>query len=116
MRNVYHSDIINILLRQGQQGMRPCQLARRIYNMHSGLFAMDVNYPDIHRAISQYLWRESKRRGGPFVRVRYGVYAIKGDLAVQLDIFLDAVISDSHHTEEHKPQHKEPSTQLILEF
>ena len=36
-----------------------------------------------------YLWKQSQKRESPFIHNTYGVYAIKPDMAVQLDLFWD---------------------------
>lgn len=89
MNNVYHRDIMEILLACGSNGMRLCRLARRIYNRHATLFDSSINYEDIHKSISTYLWKQSQRKESPFCHNSYGIYAIKSDMAIQLDLFWD---------------------------
>lgn len=80
---------MNLLIRQGREGMRLKNIARRIYNMHADLFSAQLDYTDLRTSISSYLWKQSRRKGTPFVRLGYGVYAVKTDFAVQLDLFWD---------------------------
>lgn len=89
MNNVYHSDIMNLLIHQGREGMRLCNIARRIFNKHVDLFDNKLDYTDLRRAISSYMWSQSRRKDSPFVRIGYGIYAVKPDIAVQLDLFWD---------------------------
>lgn len=103
MKDSYHREIVTILLEAGEDGMRSCNVARRLYNMHADLFASSLVYETLRTDVEQYLWRETKRRFTIFVRKAYGVYAIKPSIAVQLDLFIDlpqekeeaAVISSS---------------------
>ena len=107
MKNIYHRDIMEILLPQGSDGMRLYKIARRIYNMHADLFDCHLNYEDLRRMISNYMWRQSLRNDSPFIRNKYGVYAIRPDLAVQLDLFWDLRPVEQEE-ESHRKQ--EPST------
>lgn len=89
MKDAYHRDLVNILLEAGENGLRSCVAARRLYNMHANLFASSLLYETLRTDVEQYLWRETKRRFTIFVRKSYGVYAIKPSIAVQLDLFID---------------------------
>lgn len=89
VNNIYHRDIIEILLECGGGGLRIKNLARRIYNKHVDFFVSDIEYNEIRDCIGRYLWEQSKHNESPFTRTRYGTYAIKPDFAIQLDLFLD---------------------------
>ena len=89
MKNVYHRDIIEILLECGRDGLRIKNIARRIYNRHADFFVSDIDYGEIRDSVGRYLWEQSHHAESPFVRTRYGTYAIKPDFAIQLDLFLD---------------------------
>lgn len=89
MKNVYHRDIMEILLPRGRKGMRLCKIARKIYNMHADLFDSSIDYHEMRKSISNYMWKQSCKRESPFVRNKYGIYAVRTDLAVQLDLFWD---------------------------
>ena len=89
VNNIYHRDIIEILLECGSDGLRIKNLARRIYNKHVDFFVSDIEYNEIRDCIGRYLWEQSKRNESPFTHTRYGTYAIKPDFAIQLDLFLD---------------------------
>ena len=89
MKNVYHSDIMQLLLLKGKEGMHVSQVSRMVYNLHTNLFDHQINYYDLHRTIRMYLWRQSQMRRSPFMRVSYGTYAIKSDVAIQLDFCFD---------------------------
>ena len=89
MNNSYHRDIIEILLECGRDGLRVKNIARRIYNRHADFFVDDLDYDGIRSAVGRYLWEQARRAESPFVRTRYGTYAIKPDFAIQLDLFLD---------------------------
>ena len=102
MKNIYHRDIIEILLECGRDGLRIKNIARRIYNRHADFFVRDLDYSEIRDAVGRYLWEQSFRHESPFTRTRYGTYAIKPDFAIQLDLFLDFV----YRTETHKEQSK----------
>lgn len=112
MKDVYHSDIVNLLIREGAGGLRVKIIARRVYNLHASLFNAGLCYTDLRCQISSYLWKQSRRKDSPFCRIGYGTYAIKGDVAVQLDLFWDA---PEYHVKE--TRHKGPHhTQLTFEF
>jgi len=98
VKNIYHRDIIEILLECGREGLRIKNIARRIYNRHVDFFVKDIEYCEIRDSVGRYLWEQSQRTESPFVRTRYGTYAIKADFAIQLDLFLDFV----HHNEAHR--------------
>ena len=91
MNNIYHRDIIEILLEHGRDGLRVKNIARRIYNKHADFFVSDIEYAEIRDTVGRYLWEQAGRQESPFVRTRYGTYAIKPDFAIQLDLFLDFV-------------------------
>lgn len=114
MKNIYHRDIIEILLECGRDGYRIKNVARRIYNRHVDLFVSDVDYNEIRNSIGHYLWIQSKRPESPFCRTRYGTYAIKADFAIQLDLFLDMSPRSDAHNEQAKPVPNPHHIQLEL--
>ena len=89
MNNIYHRDIIEILIECGREGLRIKNIARRIYNRHVDLFVSDIEYGETRDSVGRYLWEQSRKSESPFLRTRYGTYAIKPDFAIQLDLFLD---------------------------
>lgn len=103
MKNIYHRDIIEILLDCGREGLRIKNIARRIYNKHADFFATDIDYGEIRNSIGYYLWEQSKRNESPFFRTRYGTYAMKADFAIQLDLFLDNAVRYEAHKEQPPP-------------
>ena len=115
MKNIYHRDIMEILLPQGNDGMRLYRLTRRIYNMHADLFDRHLNYEDLRKMISNYMWKQSRRYDSPFVRNKYGVYAIRPDLAVQLDLFWDLRPVEQEEEEDNRRKH-EPVKHYQLEL
>ncbi|MCF0198138.1 MAG: hypothetical protein HUK02_02295 [Bacteroidaceae bacterium] len=98
MKNQYHKDIIDLLIKQGKSGLSVGSIAQSIYNEHADFFADDVRYKKIHNAVQNYLWRQSKQRRSPFKRIGWGRYAIKPDFAVQLDFILE-MFDDEEETE-----------------
>lgn len=114
MKNVYHRDIMEILLAEGGGGMRLCKLARKIYNLHADLFDNSIDYDEIHKSVGNYMWKQSNRRESPFVRNGYGIYSVRQDLAVQMDLFWDAVIL--HDEEEQEKEAAEKSNVVQLEL
>ena len=112
MKNVYHSDIMNLLIRQGAEGMRVKVIAKRVYNMHADLFNLNLSYTDLRCQISSYLWKQSRRRESVFRRIGYGTYALRSDVAVQLDLFWDAPEYHIKEARHHTPRH----TQLTFDF
>ncbi len=89
MWNIYHKEIVDILLSCGKDGMKVSSIAKRVYNLHADFFEPDVTYKSIDKSIGIYLWRMCRKRQSIFRRNEYGIYSIKPDMAVQLDFFLD---------------------------
>ena len=114
MNNIYHRDIIEILIECGRSGLRIKNIARRIYNKHADFFVKDLDYSEIRDNVGRYLWEQSKRNESPFTRTRYGTYAIKQDFAIQLDLFLDFVSRNEAHKEQAKPTPNPRHIQLEL--
>ena len=92
MTNEYHRDIVNILLTCGREGLPARDIARRIYNLHYGLFEFSLDFHRLHRQVRLYLWHQSRRHYSLFQRTGYGTYAIKPNSAIQLD-FLDELFA-----------------------
>jgi len=114
VNNIYHRDIIEILLECGRDGLRIKNISRRIYNKHADFFVRDLDYSEIRDSVGRYLWEQSQRVESPFVRTRYGTYAIKPDFAIQLDLFLDFVTRSDTHKEQAKPTPNPHHIQLEL--
>lgn len=89
MKNIYHSDIMQILMLKGKEGMHVAQLTRMVFNLHTNFFDHKLNYRKLHNTIRWYLWRQSNMRRSPFKRIGYGYYALKSDMGIQLDICFD---------------------------
>jgi len=89
MNNIYYRDIIELLLPHGKEGLKLSQIVKHIYNLHVDLFDNSIKYEDIYKAVGLFLWKQSQKRESPFKHNSYGVYAIKQDIAVQLDLFWD---------------------------
>ena len=114
VNNIYHRDIIEILIECGRDGLRIKNIARRIYNKHVDFFVKSVDYSEIRDSVGRYLWEQSQRNESPFIRTRYGTYAIKPDFAIQLDLFLDFVYRSEAHKEAPKPTANPHHIQLEL--
>lgn len=114
MKNIYHRDIVEILLECGREGYRIKNIARRIYNRHADFFVTDVDYNEIRDSVGHYLWEQSRRSESPFCRTRYGTYAIKADFAIQLDLFLDISPRSEARGEQAKPAPNPHHVQLEL--
>ena len=110
MKNAYHNDIMDMLIRSGHDGLNVRNLARKLYNLHSGIFASDVVYEQLYNQVRFYLYYQSRQRHSPILHLRRGQYAIKQDIAVQLDIFIDMPIEERTI----KPTKKDESKQLLL--
>lgn len=89
MNNIYYRDIIELLLPHGKEGLKLSLIVRYIYNQHVDMFNDSIKYEDIYKAVGSFLWKQSQKRESPFTHNAYGVYAIKPDVAVQLDLFWD---------------------------
>lgn len=100
MNNIYYRDIIELLLPHGQEGLKLSLIVRHIYNLHADLFNKKIKYEDIYKAVGMFLWKQSQKRESPFKHNAYGVYAIKPDMAVQLDLFWDLQEEKEKATEE----------------
>ncbi|MBQ7571758.1 MAG: hypothetical protein IJT19_05895 [Bacteroidaceae bacterium] len=111
MKNAYHNDIMDMLIRSGHDGMNVRRLARQLYNLHSGIFASDVVYERLYNQVRSYLWYQSRLRHSPFVRLRWGQYALKPDIAVQMDLFIDIPHDEDRPA---KTIRRDESRQLLL--
>lgn len=89
MKNAYHNDLMDMLLRSGREGMNVRRLARQLYNLHSGIFASDVVYDVLYSQVRHYLYYQSRQRHSPFLHLHRGQYALRQDIAVQMDLFID---------------------------
>ena len=116
VNNIYHRDIVEILLECGRSGLRIKNIARRIYNKHADLFFCDLNYDEIRASVGRYLWLQDKRHESPFTRTRYGTYAIKPDFAIQLDLFLDNAVRADLRGQQPKPSVPVHHVQLELKL
>lgn len=120
MTNEYHRNIVAILLSCGPEGMPARDIARRIYNLHYGLFESHLDFRQLHRQIRFYLWHQSQRHYSLFLRTGYGTYAIKPDAAIQLD-FIDELLASYSDSEETalppcaaEPEPEDDKSQLLL--
>lgn len=102
---------MDLLLRSGRDGMNVRRLARQLYNLHSGIFASDVVYEQLYNQVRFYLYYQSRQRHSPFIHLRRGQYALKQDIAVQLDIFIDIPREEDRAS---KPVRRDESRQLLL--
>lgn len=111
MKNAYHNDIMDMLLRSGREGMNVRRLSRLLYNLHCGIFSADVVYDQLYNQVRHYLYYQSRQRHSPFIHLRWGQYALRQDIAVQLDIFIDVPRDDERPQ---KVVKKDESRQLLL--
>lgn len=111
MKNAYHNDIMDMLMRSGRNGMNVRRLARQLYNLHSGIFASDVVYGQLYNQVRFYLYYQSRQRHSPFLHLHRGQYALRQDIAVQLDIFIDVPRDEERPVKSIK---KDESRQLLL--
>ena len=114
MINAYHRDIMEILLSCGKEGMKLCRIASKVYNKHASLFDRSLDYDSLHRSLGMYLWRQARHRESPFRRNAYGVYSIKPDVAVQLDLFWNMETPETDETSDKSVEMN--SSILQLEF
>jgi len=105
MNNIYYRDIIELLLPHGQEGLKLSCIVRHLYNQHVDMFNKNIHYEDLYKTVGMFLWKQSQKRESPFRHNSYGVYAIKPDVAVQLDLFWDLP-----EEEPENEQGKEPKT------
>lgn len=120
MTNEYHRDIVAILLTCDHAGLAARDIARRIYNLHYGLFESSLDFHQLHRQVRLYLWHQSRRHYSLFMRTGYGTYAIKPDAAIQLD-FIDELLASYSDLEDSplplcaaEPEPKDDAGQLVL--
>ena len=102
-----------MLLRSGREGMNVRRLTKQLYNLHSDIFAADIDYGQLYSQVRSYLWRQSRQRHSPIVWLRWGQYALKSDIAVQLDIFID-MPADSDAEQFEQPEVHDDSRHLTL--
>lgn len=120
MTNEYHRDIVAILLSCGRGSLPVRDIARRIYNLHYGLFESSLDFHRLHRQVRLYLWHQSRHRYSLFHRTAWGTYAIKPDAAIQLD-FIDELMESYAGFEAAAPSlcvaetgPEAPASQLLL--
>lgn len=94
MNNIYYRDIIELLLPHGKDGVKLSLIVRHIYNQHVDMFNNTINYEELYKVVGSFLWKQSQKRESPFTHNSYGIYAIKPDVAVQLDLFWDLPAED----------------------
>lgn len=104
MKNIYHNDILSLLMLRGKEGLHVAKLTRMVFNLHTNLFDRTISYAELHRSIRFYLWRQSRQRRSPFMRVAYGYYAVKPNVAVQLNICFNEKQSAPDPAPEEKKQ------------
>ena len=114
MNNIYHHDIMRLLIKAGSGGMNIRGIARHIYNKHAVFFDDETQWIKIYSKIRFYLWTLSRNKRSGVLRISRGQYALKPDFALQLDIFLDISLD----AEETEPTSKRINNakQLELEF
>lgn len=116
MNNAYHRDIMSLLIGSGHNGMRLGSITRQVYNLHTNLFSSEIDYPTLYRNIKNYLYHQSTLRRSPFVRRDRGCYAVKDDLAIQLDIFINTPIEENRKPKESEPQHHPSNARQLTLF
>lgn len=93
-----------------------CNIARNVYNRHADLFVHDIHYEEIHQSLQSYLWRESQRKRSIFMRLAYGIYAIKPSIAVQLDLFVDLPLEEKMEIEPSEAANSSIQLELFPDF
>lgn len=90
MNNLYYNQMMDILLAH-PEGVRVGNLTRAIYNSNCSLFTPDAAelLRQIHRQVYSFLWREQRKRHSPFLRTRWGYYALRPHFVVQLELCFD---------------------------
>lgn len=90
MNNLYYNQMVELLLAH-PDGIRVGHLSRAIYNENCDLFTPNASglFRDIHQQVYQYLWREQRKRQSPFLRLRWGVYALRPHFVMQLELCFD---------------------------
>lgn len=106
MNNIYYRDIIELLLQHGKEGRKLSQIVRHIYNQHVDLFDNSIRYEDIYKTVGLFLWKQSQKRESPFTHNSYGIYSIKPDIAVQLDLFWDMQIDEQSATADNESKNE----------
>ncbi len=110
MKNIYHRDIMEVLLAQGREGMCLRQIARQVYNRHVGLFTTHITYRNIYQSIRFYLWYQSRQLSSPFTRgEKRGWYAVKPCLGVQMDIRFEEPASPQPESRNHREETEYPT-------
>lgn len=74
----YDHEILAVLTRAGEKGLKLQYIARHVYNACNSMFT-PLDYKDVYAYVSQYLAKSSKT-GSSFVRkTSYGVYCLNLD-------------------------------------
>lgn len=79
----FEHHILRILMEAGSNGLTVAKLARHVHGQVNTLFNA-IDYAAVHRAVGQYLNRESRTTGGTVVRTRHGVYTLNPQASQQL--------------------------------
>lgn len=72
----YETDIVNILLEAGSNGLSPRKIAHHVYNLHNGLFET-ADYDTVYKAVAAFV---NKNRKGRYALLepagKYGFYRL----------------------------------------
>lgn len=90
MNNLYYNQMVELMLTH-PEGIRVGHLSRAIYNANCDLFTPNASslFRNIHQQVYQYLWREQRKQKSPFLRLRWGVYALRPHFVMQLELCFD---------------------------
>lgn len=115
MINEYYNQLVEILMAQ-PEGMRLGNVARAIYNSHCNLFeaSNEALYREIYNVVARHLYRESRKRTSPFMRTKWGWYALRQNFVVQLELPFDAWDDEDITLPPRQPQQAAPKPQAYM--
>ena len=79
------------MLMKHPEGLRVGHIARILYNNHCDLFSTtaETEFGNIYRSTRFYLWQQSRKKFSPFERKKWGIYALRNQFVMQLELVFD---------------------------
>ncbi|MDD6552224.1 MAG: hypothetical protein PUF37_01380 [Prevotellaceae bacterium] len=108
--SVYEREILRVLEEAGKKGLKAGKIAHHVFNACNSMFE-PVDFKDVHAAVCQYLWQQSKKAGGTVMRTDgWGVYRLNPHSRQAAQLLLDF----SEKEEDQQPKKVEEDHSLSL--
>ena len=87
MKNLHYNHMVEELI-NNPDGLKVRAIARSIYNSEVTLFDIDAanKFKKIHNSVQRFLWSQSRKQKSPFVRKKWGLYALRKGFVYQLEL------------------------------